>query len=87
MIDAFQTALGSMRDMLAGGQEAELVAALDRARKVRQEIPAKVKGMLAPLCELVVVLADEPGAIGQVAILLAQEGINIVDIEILVYGG
>jgi len=83
MIDAFQTALGSMRDMLAGGQEAELVAALDRARKVRQEIPAKVKGMLAPLCELVVVLADEPGAIGKVAILLAQEGINIVDIEIL----
>jgi prephenate dehydrogenase len=83
MIDEFQGVIRSMRDMLALGQEAELVAALDDARKVRQEIPAKVKGMLAPLYELVVVLADEPGAIGRVAILLAQEGINIVDIEIL----
>lgn len=83
MIDQFQAVLGSLRDMLASGQEKELVAALEDARRVRQEIPVKVKGMLAPLYELVVVLADEPGAIGRVAILLAQEGINIVDIEIL----
>ncbi|MDN5364002.1 MAG: prephenate dehydrogenase [Eubacteriales bacterium] len=56
---------------------------LRRAREGRERFPAKLKGYLPVLHEIVLSLPDRPGAIARVATLLAEAGINIDEIEIL----
>jgi prephenate dehydrogenase len=56
---------------------------LEQARAVRSAIPAKTRGILGRVYELVLILPDRPGAIAGVSGLLAAADINIVDIEIM----
>lgn len=79
----FQNELDLLAAALRGGHEAELGAFLGRARAVREEIPARGKGLLGKVEELVVAIQDRPGSIKQVLDLLAAEQINVKDIEIL----
>ncbi|KUO51207.1 MAG: hypothetical protein APF76_17110 [Desulfitibacter sp. BRH_c19] len=53
------------------------------AKRIREDIPSGIKGILPELFEIVVVVPDKPGMIGQIAILLGQKDVNIIDIEIL----
>src|SRR5690606_29507263 len=59
------------------------LARLEDARAAREQLPRHRKGILSAVYELVVQLADEPGAIHAVTGCLAAQGINIKDIEIL----
>ncbi len=54
---------------------------LNQAAVVRSELPAKNKGFLTLLYELVVVIEDRPGTIAEVTGILKD--LNIKDIEIL----
>jgi prephenate dehydrogenase len=83
MIEIFQQQIDLFKELLMGDGDEALVDFLVQARRIRQTIPEKTKGLLAPLFQIVVKLVDQPGAISQVAFLLAEEGINIIDIEIL----
>ncbi|MGI6037871.1 MAG: prephenate dehydrogenase/arogenate dehydrogenase family protein [Limnochordia bacterium] len=83
ILEAFEGELALLKDQITADSEAEVVKTLHRARRTRQTIPQRGKGILSPLYEIVITLVDKPGAICQVAFLLAEEGINIVDIEIL----
>lgn len=56
---------------------------LQRAKKLRDQVTVSSKGIVKPVTELVVQVADKPGAIAEVAQTLAEHDINIVDIEIL----
>ena len=57
--------------------------ALEGARQVRSMLPARSKGYLPALYEIVVTVPDKPGIIGSMALQLGEAGLNITDIEIL----
>ncbi|MGE5527613.1 MAG: prephenate dehydrogenase/arogenate dehydrogenase family protein [Patescibacteria group bacterium] len=79
----FRAELALFEKALAPGREADLAALLTRARAVREEVPARGKGLLGKVEELVVAVQDRPGAIKQVLDVLADGGINVKDLEIM----
>jgi prephenate dehydrogenase len=66
---------------IAAGEMGALEARLQRAAVARTELPARRKGFLTLLYELVVVIEDRPGAIAEVIEIIKT--VNIKDIEIL----
>lgn len=56
---------------------------LQAARDIRSQIPATRKGLLPGFYDIICIVPDRPGIIGQIGALLGAFGINIVDIEIL----
>jgi prephenate dehydrogenase len=82
-LDSFQRELAAARQFIAEDDPAGLTDFLRQARDVRLQIPAKNKGFLTLLHELVVTIEDRPGAIHEVLQDLADVGLNIKDIEIL----
>lgn len=83
MMDRFAAALAQAREALAREDGDALIAHMEQARAVREQLPRHRKGILSPMYELVVQLEDRPGAIHEVAGCIAAKGINIKDIEIL----
>ncbi len=53
------------------------------AREVRQKLPPRGKGFLTPLYDVVVLVEDTPGIIGDMAVLLGKATINIAEIEVM----
>ncbi|MGE5598330.1 MAG: prephenate dehydrogenase/arogenate dehydrogenase family protein [Bacteroidota bacterium] len=79
----FRRELDRLAGALAGGGEESLRELLTGAREVRESIPARGKGLLGRVEELVVAVQDRPGAIKEVLDVLAAERINLKDVEIL----
>lgn len=82
-LDAFEVQLRQLKAAIAEDDPALLQRFLEEARETRIQIPAKNKGFLSLLHEMVVTIADRPGAIEEVLRCLSQARINIKDIEIL----
>lgn len=82
-IEAFHAALSEFLDAIRGGDQERLRALLARARRGRESLPAKSKGILGRVFDVVVEVIDKPGVIHEVTGILAEAGINIIDIEIL----
>lgn len=82
-LDAFSAALGGFRAQIAAADGDGLERAFDQAAAQRARLPARGKGIIHPLHELVIQLADRPGAIADVTARIAAAGINLADIEIL----
>ncbi|WP_324717833.1 prephenate dehydrogenase/arogenate dehydrogenase family protein [Carboxydochorda subterranea] len=80
---AFRDALDRIERAVATGDGEAVQSLLQRARALRQAFRLPAKGYGRPIWDLVVRLADRPGAIASVAGALAEEGLNIADIEIL----
>lgn len=83
MLDAYMSALQQLRVAVEQGDEQALLALFKQAQAIRQSIPTKRRGLLGATHEVTLHLADKPGSIHAVSGLLANAGINIVDIEIL----
>lgn len=83
MLDRFMAVLKETRRAVAAEDGQELMDQMARARRVREQLPLRRKGILSPMSEVVVQLEDRPGAIHEVTGCLAAKGINIKDIEIL----
>ena len=83
VLDLFRTELRRIEEILVSGGEGELASILAAARGTRDEIPARGKGLIGKVEEIVVAMQDRPGAIKQVLDVLAAERINVKDIEIL----
>jgi len=75
--------LSGLKAALEAGDANEISRILGKARELRQSIPAKQKGLLPAIYDVVVTVPDRPGVIADLANTLALEGINIMDIEIL----
>jgi prephenate dehydrogenase len=75
--------LSEMEGCLENGDAASLADQLARARAGRTRIPIAVRGFLPAVYEVLVTVPDRPGAIAGIAGILGDQGINIVDIEIL----
>jgi prephenate dehydrogenase len=82
-LTAFETQLHRVRQMVAADDRENLLEFLTAAREVRLQIPAKHKGLLSLLYEMVVTIEDRPGAIEVILRYLSQAKLNIKDIEIL----
>ena len=82
-INAFQKELNRLKEILSSGAKEQFESFLKEARETRLQIPAKNKGFLSLLHEMVVTIEDRPGSIMEVLKYLADAGLNIKDIEIL----
>lgn len=88
MIGRYQAALASLAALLRTGNDAGVDEWFKKAQALRQMVPAKSKGYLPELYEIVVTVPDRPGVIAGLTGVLGENGINICDIEILrVRGG
>ncbi|WP_051271170.1 prephenate dehydrogenase [Shimazuella kribbensis] len=54
-----------------------------RSRDLRQGLPDKKRGLLAPIYECYINIPDEPGLIGQIATLLGEHKVNLSNISIM----
>jgi len=82
-LELFQKKLEDFRLLLLKGDKESLSQKLLEIRKTRQSIPERRKGLLPPVYEVIVTVADRPGIIAELAGILGKEGINIIDLEIL----
>ncbi|MFN2609233.1 MAG: prephenate dehydrogenase/arogenate dehydrogenase family protein [Acidimicrobiales bacterium] len=80
-LDRLAAALGAMRDMVAAGDRDGLLAALERSREARVNLPSRV-ARPAELVELRVPVPDRPGVLAEVTTLLAELDVNVEDLEI-----
>jgi prephenate dehydrogenase len=81
VLDELTEALCQMRDVVAGDDRRELLAALEQARAARVNLPARFR-TAADLREVRIPVPDRPGVVADVAILAADLDVNIVDLEI-----
>jgi prephenate dehydrogenase len=75
--------LAELENCLEEGGAAALAGKLAQARAGRARIPGAVRGFLPAVYEVLVTVPDRPGAIGGIAGILGEQGINIVDLEIM----
>lgn len=61
----------------------DLVAGMEQARQERAKISPKIRGILPAVYEVAVTVPDRPGSIARFAGVLGEQGINIMDLEIL----
>ncbi len=80
-------ALNAFREHLAGLEKAlwKTYGAefFKEGNRLRGKLSTSKKGFSAPLTEILVDLEDRPGALAQALIPLAEQGINVQDVEIL----
>lgn len=82
-IDSLIETLQEFKRDLAIAEPGRIARWLQRGQQIRETIPQRKKGLLPASCEIVVMVPDRPGIIGQLGLWLGEENINIVDIEIL----
>lgn len=83
MLSRFRRALDTLEAAVRSGDRATIAREFEQARRTRERLPRRPKGLLPAYFELVVTVEDRPGIIGGLATLLGDRGVNIEDIEIL----
>ncbi len=83
VLEYYQKEISKLESLIKNKEEKNLLESLVKAKKLREQVPKKVKGLLPTLQEIVVTIPDNPGEIGKVANILGAKNINIIDIEIL----
>ncbi|MBS3969074.1 MAG: prephenate dehydrogenase [Clostridia bacterium] len=83
VLEIHEGKLAEIKKSILKGDGEGLFCIFKNARENREKVPAGIKGILPELFEIVVVVPDRPGMIGQIANLLGERNINIIDIEIL----
>lgn len=83
VLNIFRQQLNILEKAIADRDEQGILDFLQAAREVRQQVPAKSKGYLPVLFEILITVPDHPGSIAEATGKLGNEGINISDIEIL----
>ncbi|MFQ5770887.1 MAG: prephenate dehydrogenase/arogenate dehydrogenase family protein [bacterium] len=79
-IDQFIKELESIKELLS---DRELEYIFKQAAQHRLAIPKDMRGFLRPHFDISVVVEDKPGMIAAISTILAQENINIKDIEVM----
>jgi len=83
ILNIYKTQREELEELIFKDNKKDLVEKLYNSKKLREQVPKKVKGLLPTLSEIVVTIPDKPGEIGKVANILGAKDINIIDIEIL----
>ncbi|MFA6451547.1 MAG: prephenate dehydrogenase [bacterium] len=82
VIGQFGTSLNEISEAVLRGDSASLTEIFDSARRFREELPAKGRGILEPENEIFVDVADRPGVIGEITGALGLASINIRNINV-----
>ena len=80
-LDRLVASLSAMRDLVVLGDRPGLLAALERARAARVNLPARV-ARDSDLVEVRVPVPDRPGVLAEITTLLGELNVNIEDLEI-----
>ncbi len=80
LIDGFIDALNGMKSRLTAEEMAEIFR---QSATSRLSIPRDTKGFMRPNFDMTVQVEDKPGEIARISNVLADESINIKDIEVL----
>ncbi|MBT6145233.1 MAG: prephenate dehydrogenase/arogenate dehydrogenase family protein, partial [Gemmatimonadetes bacterium] len=80
MIEQYQQALSSLAARVGTN---DLEQSFAFANRVRDGIPRDTKGFINRLSEVLVVCEDRPGVIAEIATAMAEENVNINDIEVV----
>ncbi len=80
LLDECIDILGEMKKELLDGS---LENHFNNAHETRREIPLDSKGFISQPHEIMVIVKDQPGVIALISTAIANEGINIIDIELL----
>lgn len=81
VLTLFRRRLDAMESVL--GEGVRLEAEFERARRIRGEVPAVARGMLPSAYDVSVDVEDRPGALAEITRILADVGVNILDVEVL----
>lgn len=79
-LDQLLSDLQALRHRLHAG---DLRTEFDTANALRQQIPRDTRGFLHPHFDVFIIAPDEPGIIARLANALAEQAVNIKDIEVL----
>jgi prephenate dehydrogenase len=82
VIERFGVSLNELADAVRRGDAPALTGIFDSARRFREEVPAKGRGILEPENEIFVDVADRPGVIGEITGALGIASINIRNINV-----
>jgi prephenate dehydrogenase len=82
-LDELMLGLDKFKKALNTGDKDSIRDMLEEARDIRDKIPGISKGLLPGFSDIVCIVPDKPGMIGQIGAVLGEYGVNIVDIEIL----
>jgi prephenate dehydrogenase len=80
-LDRLVEGLSTMRALVASGDRAGLLVALERARAARLNLPGRVP-VPEELAEVRVPVPDRPGVLAEVTTLLGELGVNIFNLDI-----
>lgn len=83
MIRDFRAELDFFERCLQDGNMDSIHSDLEAARAARTALPAKTRGYLPTLYEIILTVPDQPGIIAGFTVCLAESGVNITEIEIL----
>lgn len=83
MIRNFKSELDIFITAIEEGNTDSVQSNLEDARTARAGLPAKTKGYLPSLYEVILTVPDKPGIIAGFSACLAESKVNITDIEIL----
>lgn len=81
-LDSFLSRVSDHRQLVTRQPEA-LRAAFEQAAHHRGVIPADARGFLAPLTDVMVWIADHPGALHAITSTLAEANVDVKDIELM----
>jgi prephenate dehydrogenase len=82
-LDQYIASLTRLSWALKKNDHGVLLEELTRAQAIREEIPHGQKGLMPAMCDVICIVADRPGVIGELGRILGDHNINIADIEIL----
>jgi prephenate dehydrogenase len=82
-LDKLISELQAMQRAVADGDRIRLRAGLEQARKIRAQIPHLQRTYLGESTDIVCIVPDKPGVIGQLGNILGSCQVNIMDLEIL----
>ncbi len=83
LIEKFQQHLEKLKINLRNSQGDELFNTFVAARESREQIPLRYKGVLPEVYELMINIPDQPGMLSLITGSLADQGVNISEIEVL----
>lgn len=82
-LDRYIQILTRFKEQLMAGEKMALFNNLKKAQETRCHIPRVRKGLMPSLNEVICIVPDRPGIIGDLGVILGQARVNIADIEIL----
>jgi prephenate dehydrogenase len=82
-VDKLISELRDLQAMLAKGESLELTRYLGVVKNTRDSLPARRRGLIPHVQEVICIVPDRPGIIGLLGTWLGEKGINIADIEII----